>query len=137
MANEAVLKIETNLAVPMTCADGTGIEKGALLTLSDPNTASAATADGYCAGIAQSEKIANDGMTSIGVYREGIFLLTCSAAITAGQAVAMTGSGNKVKPATAADKGSKVLGIALETTASNGDTLLVELKIGAQTNAFS
>lgn len=137
MANEATLIVEYSTPVNFICANGTGIEKGALLTMADPMTASAATADGYVAGIAKAEKIANDGITSVSVYRDGIFRLTSSAAITAGQTVAMTGTGNKVKPATAADVGSKTLGIALETTTGDDETLLVELKPGVQTNAFA
>jgi hypothetical protein len=137
MANEAVLRIEKSLPIPFTISDGTAVAKGALLTLSSPMTASAATADGYVAGIAAQEKIANNGITSIAIYRDGIFLMYCSAAITAGQAVAMTGSGNKVKPATAADAGGKTLGIALSSTTSDGDTLLVELKPACNNNAYS
>ena len=39
MANEAQLYFETAQAIPFTVADGTGIEKGALLKLEDPMTA--------------------------------------------------------------------------------------------------
>lgn len=136
MANELVLKVET--AAPINCiiAD-TAFEKGTLLTMADPLTVSAASADGYCGGVLANEKIASSGSTSAAVYREGIFLGTSSAAVTAGQALAMTGSGNKLKPATAADTGAKVVGIALETTSGDNETFLFELKIGANNNAYA
>lgn len=137
MANEAVLKIETSQPITFTKATGTAFEKGALVTLADPMTATAASADGYFGGIVATEVTADEASPSVSVYRDGVFKLTCSAAITAGQAVAMTGTGNKVKPATAADVGSKTVGIALESTSTDGDTLFVELKPGVQTNAFS
>ena len=39
MALETTLVIETGKPIFMTCADGTGIAKGAVLMLSDPMTA--------------------------------------------------------------------------------------------------
>ena len=65
MANEAILMIKTEIPIPFTCADGTGIEKGTLLKITDPMTVALAaeTADVF-AGIAVEEKIANDGNTS-------------------------------------------------------------------------
>jgi len=75
MANEATLVIETAPPIAFTCADGTGIEKGTFLTLSDPMTVAAtgANANAVVIGIAAAEKIANDGNTKIPVYLEGIF----------------------------------------------------------------
>lgn len=74
MANEATLIFETHLPIPMTCANGAGIEKGAALKLSDPITVALADTDQDLAGgIAATEKIANDGKIKIGVYRGGIF----------------------------------------------------------------
>jgi hypothetical protein len=129
MASEATLIIETELPIPFTCADGTGIEKGAILTMSDPMTAALCTTDGaVVAGIAAEEKIANDGKTKIAVYRGGIFKMLAGTNITVGQAVdthAATGATNEIAAAPAA--GDNILGIALET-ATDGDTLLVELK---------
>lgn len=137
MADEAVLQIETSLPITFTKATGTAFEKGALVTLGDPLTATAASADGYAGGVVHTEVTAAEASPSISIYRGGIFKMTCSAAITAGQTVVMTGSGNKVKASTAADVGSKTLGIALETTTTDGDTLFVELKPGVGVNAFS
>ena len=80
MANEAVLIVETDLPIMFTCANETGIEKGTLLKLSDPNTVAAATADNdIFIGIAAEEKIASDGKTKIAVYTRGIFKMVCSA----------------------------------------------------------
>jgi len=128
MANEAVLEVETELPIMFTCANDTRIEKGAILTLSDPMTAELCTTDGaVVAGIAAEEKIANDGKTKIAVYRRGIFKMLAGTSITAGQAVdthAATGATNEVAAAPAA--GDSVLGLALET-ADDGHTLLVEL----------
>jgi len=130
MANEAVLIHETGLPLPFTVADGTGIEKGAILKMTDPMTAVLADGDGdIIAGIAAEEKIANDGRTKIGVYREGVFrVLAGAAGITVGLAIdthASTGAANEVAAA-AAGAGHK-LGISLET-ASDTHTFLMELK---------
>lgn len=133
MTNEAVLIIETELALPFTVADGTGIEKGSICKLSDLMTAALATADeDIPAGIAKSEKIASDGMTKLDIYRGGIFRVTASGDITVGDAVGIAGDGsiNYVYSLTgAAISGGKQLGIALET-AVDEDTFLMELKPG-------
>ena len=74
MALETTLIHELETPIPMTCADGAGIEKGSILKLSDPNTVAVTTGDtDACAGIAAEEKIANDGRTKIAVYKRGIF----------------------------------------------------------------
>lgn len=62
MANEHTLMTQKTFPISMTVAVGTGIEKGAVLKQTDPNTA--ALADGtndVVAGILYTEKIANDG----------------------------------------------------------------------------
>ena len=129
MANEATLMIETELPIPFTCADGTGIEKGAVLKMTDPMTVAIADGDGDVAGgIAAEEKIANDGKTKIAVYRRGIFKVLGEGAITVGDAVitgATTGSANAVM--TAGVNAENILGTALETSA-DAETLLIELK---------
>jgi len=124
MANEAVLVYETHQPIQMTVDNGTGIEKGTLLTLSDPMTAAAVTvSQAATAGIAHSEKIANDGNTKLAVYRGGIFKLVASGAITVGTAFMFTNS-NKVVAATINDE--HLAGMALET-ATDGETFLGEL----------
>lgn len=129
MASEATLVLELAPPVPFTCADGTGIEKGAILKMTDPRTAALADGDGdVIAGIAAAEKIANDGNTTIPVYREGWFkVLAGVGSITVGLTLdthASTGATNEVAiaPATTGHR----LGFALES-AGDGETFLMEL----------
>jgi hypothetical protein len=129
MADECTLIVETEPAINFTCADGTGIEKGAILKLSDYMTASTTTGDGdHIAGIAAEEKIANDGKTKIAVYRRGIFIGTAgTGGVTAGQAIdtdTSTSAANKL--ADAPVNGESIVGIAFETATSN-QTFLFEL----------
>jgi hypothetical protein len=136
MADEAVLLIQTEIPIPFTVADGTGIEKGAFLELADLMTAEAAETGDYIAGIAASEKIANDGNTQLGIFRGGIFKGTFGGtAVTAGQTLALSGS-NKLRLATAADVDSKTIGIAMETAALN-ETFKFELRPGCANHAYS
>ena len=118
MALECTLIHETGLPVPMTVADGTGIEKGAVLKLTDPNTAATATGDtDACAGIAAREKIASDGNTKLAVYKEGIFKGFAGAAgVTVGRAIQTdtgTGAANELVVCDANAEG--IIGTALET----------------------
>jgi hypothetical protein len=129
MADEAVLVTQTELPVNMTCADGATIEKGAILLLSDLNTAATTTGDtDPCAGIAAEEKSANDGKVSIAVYKRGIFRGVAGAAgCTAGHALitdTATGTANEL---VSADVNSEnIVGRALET-ATDRETFLFEL----------
>jgi hypothetical protein len=127
MANEATLIYELELPVPFTCADGAGIEKGALLKLSDPATVATSTADNEVfIGIAAEEKIANDGKTKIGVYLRGIFKMTVDAGdtTTVGQEVVLRAA-NAIGTFDTLDReNGKVIGRALETGAA-GETVLV------------
>ena len=135
MANEAQLYFETAQAIPFTVSDGTGIEKGALLKLEDPMTAIIHSGDEDAfAGIAKNEKIVSDGVDKLAVYRQGIFIMTASAAITIGQAVALSATVNKVKVADATCVGAKIVGIALSTAAGNNSTLLVDVNAGMANN---
>lgn len=135
MALECVLIHELEPAVPMTCADGTGIEKGAVLLLTDPNTAATTTGDtDACAGIAKSEKIASDGKVKIPVYKRGIFRGYAGAAgVTAGMGIitdTATGAANELVNADV--NSENIVGRALET-ATDGETFLFELNpIGLQ-----
>lgn len=126
MANEAVLVFETSKPIPFTCADGTGIEKGCVLKLSDPMTVAATSADNdVFGGIAAEEKIASDGKVKIGVYRYGIFKML-SGGSTVGKPQVISAA-NTVVDATANDNDlGYVFGHALET-AGNGETVLVEV----------
>jgi len=123
MANEAVLVGRKNHPQMFTCADGTGIEKGTILKLTDPRTVAASSADGdICAGIAAEEKIANDGRTEIPVFVDGRFRVTSvasPAAITAGHKIKLGGA-NLIDAAdvtTAADF-AEHMGRSLETVAA-------------------
>jgi len=132
MSDEAVLLVETELPIPFTCADGTGIAKGAILKLTDLNTVALADgANDIVGGIAGSEKIADDGMVRIDVYRGGIFKVVASGSITVGDSLGTEDDlvANAVisNRATATLSGSKSLGIALET-ATDGESFRMELR---------
>ena len=126
MANEATLIVETDLPIMFTCANATGIEKGTLLKLSDPNTVAAATADNdIFIGIAAEEKIASDGKTKIAVYTRGIFKMVCSAtASTVGLDQVVKGTNTIGDYTTLDDEKGYVIGMALETGA-NTESILV------------
>jgi|APSaa5957512576_1039674.scaffolds.fasta_scaffold01415_18 hypothetical protein len=128
MANEHVLLIETELPVPMTVADGTTIEKGTLLKMTDPDTAIAsAAADDIVAGVAKKEKIASDGNTKLAVYRGGQFTAVASGSITVGDALVTAVPAGTNLLATAGVNAENIVGIALET-ATVGQTFKYELK---------
>jgi hypothetical protein len=126
MANEAVLRNRMG-AVPVDfiVADGTGIEKGTILQLTDPRTASASSTGGEIpAGVAMREKVANDGRTRLAVYPVGcgaIFDMTVTAdtgAVTAGEKVVIDGANTVTRLAVSGlepDDTKLVLGTALET----------------------
>ncbi len=124
MANEVTLVFETSLPIPFICANATGIEQGTLLKLADPFTVSAATAvNDKVGGISAAEKIASDGLTTVPVYRSGIFKGTADGPITVADALVF--SGNKLF--SAAVNAENIAGIALET-AADADTFLFELR---------
>ena len=131
MANEATLVVETGKPINFTVSDGTGIEKGTILKLTDPTTGAASSADGdlFC-GITLVEKVASDGQTRIPVSRHGVWDIKDSGAgITAGDPVKIAGA-NLV--ATADDDTvnnfSEVVGVALQTAAASE---VIEVLVGA------
>ena len=129
MALETTLVFETQVPIPFTCADGTGIEKGSFLKIADPFTVSQAGSDDDAViGIAAEEKIASDGKVKIGVYMGGIFKGTIGAGgCTAGDALicdSSTGDDNEM--ATADVNSEHIIGIALETGADL-ETVLFQL----------
>jgi hypothetical protein len=131
MANETKLIVETELPINFTVADGTGIEKGAFLTLSDPLTvATHSGANDLVGGVAYNEKIASDGVTKLAVLRRGIIKATLSGACTVGDPLVLDKSINHVTAlsSTVGLSGSKIVGTALET-GTNAETILVELDI--------
>lgn len=127
MALEATLIKELEPPVSFTCANGTGIAKGSILEISDPNTVAVTNGDtDPIIGIAAEEKIANDGKTSIAVYLRGIFKAYAGAAgVTVGMGVitdTATGAANEL---VVADVNSEhIVGTALETAADTESFLL-------------
>ena len=125
MANEATLRIETHVPINFTCADGTGIEKGALVKLSSPMTASLSDGNNdIVAGIVQSDKIAGSGIASVSVFRGGVFAVNVNGTVSAGDPVVFNGS-NQVKLAVANQE--NIAGYMLED-ATDGQTKLMELR---------
>ena len=129
MALECVLIHETEVPIPMTCADGTAITKGSILKLTDPNTVAITDGDtDVVAGIAAESKIASDGKTKIGVYKRGIFKVFVGAGgCTVGAALitdTATGAANEL--ATADVNSENIFGRALETGADT-ESILAEL----------
>jgi hypothetical protein len=133
MADEATLIYERSLPISFTCSNTVGIEKGTWLVVSDPFTAAAHASIGQmCAGICAVEKIANDGLTRVAVYRDGVFKVIASGSIAVGEPLALSTYPNRVLQATGgsgAYSGSKVVGVALET-AADGESFLMDLRIG-------
>lgn len=115
-----------------TVADGTGIEKGTLLKLTDPRTAVAAdaataAAANPAAGIAAREKVANDGRTRLAVYRRGTFDCVASGAINIGAPVVFI-TDNYVAEAASTASGAIIAGVALET-AADAETIQIDLRL--------
>lgn len=126
MTNETTLLIETDLPIPFVCADGTGIEKGAICKMADLMTASLSSAkEDICAGIASEEKIADDGNVTIGIYRGGIFRATASGNITVGDGLITSCLSTNLLE-TAGTAVEDIVGVALET-ATDGETFRFEL----------
>jgi len=129
MALETTLVFETAPAIPFTCTDGAGIEKGALLLLSDPFTVATTTGDtDAIIGIAAEEKVASDGKVKIGVYMAGIFKGYAGlAGVVAGMGIISdTGTGAANEMVVADVNSEHLIGMALET-ASDGETFLFQL----------
>jgi len=127
MADEAILVIELEPAIPITVSNTNALEKGTVLAMADLNVGAASSADNdVFAGITKTEKVASDGTTQMAVYRRGVFKMTIAAGntTTVGQDVVIKGA-NTVGGYTTLDdeKGYKV-GQALETGAA-GETVLV------------
>lgn len=133
MANEAVIVELLGSGgdpIDFTVADGTGLQKGTLMKLSDPRTAAATSADNdiFC-GITSHEKVASDGQTNLSLYTFGIFDLTDSGSgWTVGTDLVVKGA-NTVGTYTSldAEKGYKV-GRGLET-ASAGEVAEVLVRL--------
>ena len=129
MANEATQIEGPYESHDFTVAEDAGIPQYTLCKLSDPRTAAASSGADVFAGIAATEKVANNGVVDLGLFTEGTFLLTdAGAGITTGAAVALSGA-NLIKAAVAADLlNGKAFGKALQTIAGGGTG---EVKIGS------
>lgn len=126
MANEAIIvELLGNKGDPVryTCADGTTIPKGTLLELTDPRTVIAnSAANKPIAGIAAAEKVANDGATTIAVYKNGIFDMDIVAGGTSvlGADVVAAGAGNEIDDFDTLDgENGYVIGKSQETGAAS------------------
>src|SRR3990167_1688699 len=116
--------------VRYTVADGTAIEKGQLMVLTDPRTIVASSVDNEAfAGVLAAEKVASDGSTTIACYTHGIFDINNAAAITVGERVSIDGDDEVTKVA-AADLLFSDVGIALETAASADEVIAILIGSG-------
>jgi len=122
MADEHVLKIETEIPVNFTCATGTTIEKGAACKMTDGMVAILEDGDGNAVGgVVQSEKLAAEtSQNSVAIYRGGYFTAVAGAAgVTFGEAIrtdVSTSSTNRLVNCGANNE--QVWGICLETAAT-------------------
>jgi len=131
MANaQAVLVYETSRPIPFTIADGASVEKGDFLQLTDPMTASLVDGnDKLACGIASEEKVANNGKTKIGVYRQGYFKVEVgTTGCTAGKDIVCEAK-NEIKDYdTLDDELGRKFGKALET-GTDGEFVMMELQV--------
>lgn len=123
----AVLMVETDLPIQMTCADS-AIPKGTVLKLSTPFTVAATSADNdLFGGVAAEEKISGDGKLSIAVYRGGIFKCEAgTSGVTVGKDVVIEAANEFTDFTTLDDEAGAKFGKALET-ATDGQFFLMEL----------
>ena len=129
MANEWVLIERLSEPIDFTVADGAGIEKGTLMTLTDPRTAVAVSASGQIiAGVLAREKISGDGRTRGSLFQSGIFRVHSSGATVLGEGFQAGFPLNSVT-GYAGGKGRRLGGTALQTLADNA-TGHVHLNLG-------
>lgn len=118
MTYEAVKDESWTIPTNFACADGTGIEKGAVLKMTTPRTAAAwAAAGDFIAGICAREKIASDGRLQVAVYRSGIFRMYASGAIVTGHAVVPCADNHVIDAGVTIISGAQVFGHALQDIA--------------------
>ena len=139
MANEHSLVTQKTFPVSMTVANATGIEKGSLLKLTDPNTVILHAAElDPIAGILYTEKIASDGNTKALVLTGpgDILKATASGSITVNDPVYAADAANTFINYLFSGKalsnielsGSTRVGISLET-ATTGQTFKYVLNL--------
>ena len=121
------------VAIRYTVDDTIAVAKGDLMQITNPVTATLnETVGNPFAGIAASEKEANDGQVTLGVWTKGIFDLhkdPCNP-IAIGDLVSMSGC-NLIRTADEADiSGGAVVGKALEDAAAgSGEVIAVAVGI--------
>ena len=101
-------------------ADALAVPKGTILQITDNRNCIISAADKVVAGIAASEKVANDGQTTIGVYTNGIFDLEDSGAGGAVGTCIQLGGINTVKTASASADLGYIFGKRLATMGGGG-----------------
>lgn len=130
MVWEAILREWRENPTSYTVADGTGIEKGALLKVTDPETAIIVSgAADPIAGIAAVEKVASDGSTRLSVFKRGLFDMYASGSIVINKAVSASATPNFVLQSLPNISGGQLIGICQET-ASDGELVLIEVNVG-------
>ena len=131
MADEHVLKIETEIPVSFTCATGVTIEKGAMCKATDGMVAILSDGDtDIVAGVVQSEKLALDTtQNSVAIFRGGWFTAVAGVAgVVFGEALITDSSTSSTNRLVKADVNSEnIVGICHETAVS-GVRFLYELK---------
>lgn len=136
MANEAaILELHGTVeggGMRFNCADELAIPKGTLLAFSGAGVKivypSPATGPTKFAGIANEEKVADDGATTIGAYTKCVADLLCSGSITLGAMAVLSGA-NAICAAVDTDyEDGFIVGKVLET-GSNGATIAVAVGI--------
>ena len=137
------LVYERSPPIPYIIADGSAgsnIEKGTLMKISDGAIVAASAGDADAiVGIIAEEKIGGDGNTKAPIYQDGIFKAVAGGNCTVGVGLMSwsdSGDANDVIDATNAAVGWKCLGTALDT-ATDGETLLVELRPGSNPGAYA
>lgn len=134
MAHEAVLVVETGPPITFACDDSDSFEKGAFAVLEDEMKADPHADDdtqSACAGIVASEKVANNGITHVSIYREGIFRAWCSGTVAIGSPIALSDTTNFFTFANGPSvSGSKIIGNILGAGGTN-EQVLIDLNIGA------
>lgn len=123
----AVLLIETEAPIMMTCADS-AIPKGTVLKLTTPFTVAASSADNdLFGGIAAEEKISGDGKLQIAVYRKGYFKCEAgTSGVTVGKDVVIEAANEFTDYTTLDDEAGASFGKALET-AIDGQFFILDL----------
>lgn len=129
MANEAVIVYKESFPINFICSGAVAITKGTICKMADPMTASASTAaSDTIAGIAFADKIANDGVTEIGIIRDGVAKCYLSGSCTIGDLLSTSATANFLMLATQITSGSKSIGTALQS-GTTGQQILVDINI--------